>query len=117
MPKPFRLYKFIDNAESRKDKRLICASTRSVLENVGFLRNKNGKKSKSHWNLFVRLLTVFAVLLKITGYYRKGYGNAKTIKVTELTLEYPHLPSAFDGFKVLHLSDLHIDSIPGIVNY
>jgi predicted MPP superfamily phosphohydrolase len=55
------------------------------------------------------------VLLKITGFYRKGYGNAKTIKVTELTLSFPNLPAAFNGFRVLHLSDLHIDSLPGFV--
>ncbi len=110
------MYKFINNPEIRKDRRLIWASTRSVLENLEFLRNKNGKKSRSHWNLFVRLLNIFAVLLKITGYYRKGYGNAKTIKVSEITLEYPNLPTAFDGFRVLHLSDLHIDSIPGFAS-
>lgn len=107
------MYHFIDNQEIRKEKRLIWAATRSVLENAGFLRNKNGKKSKSHWNLFVRLLDVFAFLLRITGYYRKGYGNAKTIRVNEIVLSYPNLPAAFNGFRILHLSDLHIDSIPG----
>jgi predicted MPP superfamily phosphohydrolase len=107
------MYHFIDNPELRKDKRLVWAATRSVLENVGFLRNKNGKKSRSRWDLFLRLLGVFAVLLKITGYYRKGNGNAKTITITNLTLKYPNLPTAFQGFRILHLSDLHIDSIPG----
>jgi len=110
------MYHFVDNPDLRKDKRLVWAATRSVLENVGFLRNKNGKKSKSHWNLFLRLLSIFAFLLKATGYYRKGYGNAKTITVTELTLKYPNLPSAFNGFRILHLSDLHIDSIPGFAS-
>jgi hypothetical protein len=107
------MYHFIDDPDTRKEKRLIWAATRSVLENVGFLRNKNGKKSKSHWNLFLHLLGIFTVLLKVTGYYRKGYGNAKTISVTKITLKYPNLPQAFHGFRILHLSDLHIDSIPG----
>ena len=107
------MYQFIDDPETRREKHLIWAATRSVLENVGFLRNKNGKKSRSHWNLFLRLLNVFAFFLKITGFYKKGYGNAKTIQVTRLTLAYPNLPAAFNGYKILHLSDLHIDSIPG----
>jgi len=107
------MYQFIDDPDVRKEKRLIWAATRSVLENVGFLRNKNGKKSKSHWNLFVQLLGIFALILKVTGYYRKGYGNAKTISLTKITLTYPNLPEAFHGFRILHLSDLHIDSIPG----
>ena len=110
------MYNFIDNPEIRKDKRLIWAATRSVLENLGFSRNKNGRKSKSHWKLFVHLLNIFAFLLKLTNYYSRGYGNSKTIKVTELTLEYHNLPDAFDGFKLLQLSDLHIDSIPGFVS-
>lgn len=110
------MYRFLDSPENRKEKRLIWAATRSVFENLGFLRNKNGKKSRSRWNLFVRLLRVFAFFLRMTGYYRKGYGNAKTIDVTELTLNYPNLPSSFNGFKILHLSDLHIDSIPGFAS-
>jgi len=107
------MYHFIDTPEIRKDKRLVWAATRSVLENLGYSRNKNGKKSKSNWNLFLRLLGIFALLLRVTGYYRKGYGNAKHITVNRLKLNYTNLPSAFDGFRILHLSDLHIDSIPG----
>jgi predicted MPP superfamily phosphohydrolase len=107
------MYKFLDSPVIRKDKRLIWAATRSVMESVGFTHKKSGKKSKSHWNLFLRLLKIFAFLLRFTGYYHKGYGNAKTIKVNELTLKFPNLPPAFNGFRILHLSDLHIDSIPG----
>jgi predicted MPP superfamily phosphohydrolase len=110
------MYRFLDPPEMRKDKRLIWAATRSVLENVGFANKKSGKKSKSHWNLFLRLLKIFAFLLKVTGYYKKGYGNAKTIRVKELNLNFPNLPPAFNGFRILHLSDLHIDTIPGFAS-
>jgi uncharacterized protein len=107
------MYKFQDDPETRKQKRLIWAVNRSVIENHDFLRKKRGNKSKSHWPLFVRLLKIFAFFLKISGYYRKGYGNAKTIHVNRVDLSFPGLPAAFTGFRVLHLSDLHIDSIPG----
>lgn len=110
------MYQFLDSPIVRKDKRLIWAATRSVLENVNFAHKRSGKKSKSHWNLFLRLLKIFAFLLKVTGYYHRGYGNAKTIRVNELTLKFPNLPSAFNGFVILHLSDLHIDSIPGFAS-
>lgn len=109
------MYKFLDPPELRKDKRLIWAATRSVLESVGFSKKRSGKKSRSHWNLFLKLLGIFAFLLKISGHYAKGYGNAKAIRVNELTLEFQNLPSSFNGFRILHLSDLHIDSIPGFV--
>lgn len=109
----FDMYRFLDIDVERKEKRLIWAVNRSVMENIGLIHKRSGKKSKSHWNLFLTLLKIFAFLLRITGYYKKGYGNAKTITVSHLTLEYPNLPVAFHGFRILHLSDLHIDSIPG----
>ena len=115
-PKKVHPYQFLDPPGIRKDKRLIWAATRSVLENVGVSRKRSGKKSKSRWDLFLRLLKIFAFLLKLTGYYHKGYGNAKTIRVNEVSLAFPNLPPAFDGFRILHLSDLHIDSIPGLAS-
>ncbi|MEI7660956.1 MAG: metallophosphoesterase [Bacteroidota bacterium] len=108
------MYQFLDPPAARSEKRLIWAATRSVLESVGFAHKRSGKKSRSHWDFFLRLLKVFALLLKITGYYQKGYGNAKTIEVNEISLEFTNLPDAFNGFRILHLSDLHIDSIPGL---
>jgi uncharacterized protein len=110
------MHHFIDSPQLRQEKRLIWAATRSVLENVGFSRKHSGKKSRSNWNLFVQLLRIFVVLLRITGFYQKGYGNAKTIQIHELTLKFSNLPPAFHGFRILHLSDLHIDSIPGFVS-
>jgi uncharacterized protein len=107
------MYQFLDSAGIRKDKRLIWAANRSVMENIGFMRKRSGKRSRSHWDLFLRLLKTFGFLLKITGYYKKGYDNAKDIDVTELTLYFPNLPENFNGFRILHLTDLHIDSIPG----
>ena len=40
----------------------------------------------------------------------------KTIRVNELNLRFTNLPASFNGFKILHLSDLHIDSIPGFAS-
>lgn len=110
------MYQFHDSPEIRKEKRLIWSVTRSVMENMGFVHKRSGKKSKSNWGFFIRLLKIFAFLLKITGYYSKGYGNAKTIQVNELSLKFPDLPEAFSGFRILHLSDLHLDSIPGFAS-
>jgi len=107
------MYNFLDSTEARRGKHIIWAANRSVMENIGFTRRKSGKKSRSHWDLFLRVMRIFEFLLKITGNYHKGYGNAKNIKVNELSLKYPNLPDAFNGFRILHLSDLHIDSIPG----
>src|SRR5436305_1639994 len=52
--------------------------------------------------------------LKAVGLYGKGVQNALSPVVTRLRLEYANLPAAFDGFEILHLSDLHIDGVDGL---
>ncbi len=47
--------------------------------------------------------------LKFSGLYRQGVHNAVDIQLTEFSVIDPALPSSFDGFTVLFLSDLHID--------
>lgn len=106
-------WRFLDSEELRRERRLIWSVQRSVLESLHFLGRKSGRKSRRRWDLFLFLLKFFAFFLKIFGLYGKGYGNAKTIHVKRVTLEFSQLPEAFDGFTILHLSDLHIDSIPG----
>ncbi len=94
--------------------RLIWASVRATLEAFRFKYKRSGKKARSNWTLFERLLSVFRVLLRLTGLYGKGLAQAKDIQVVERELFFAELPSAFDGFRILHLSDLHIDAIPGL---
>lgn len=98
------------------EKRIIWNSIRAILESDRYKRKKNGKKSKSHWSLFQNLLNYFVILLKITGQYVKGVANAKNIVKKELDLHFDNLPDGFKDFRILHLSDLHLDTCPGIEN-
>lgn len=41
--------------------------------------------------------------------YDRGYHNFKDVAVRHNIVRMPSLPSAFDGYRLLHLSDLHID--------
>jgi uncharacterized protein len=59
--------------------------------------------------LFIKPLLKAA--LQATGLYAKGVQNALQPVVRHLSLEFPNLPAAFDGYRVLHLSDLHIDCL------
>ncbi len=97
-----------------KEKRIVWASTRSVLESDRYKRKKNGKKSKSHWDLFQNLLYVFLWVLKICGQFERGHRNARDIKINEVILEFANLPLSFNNYRILQLSDLHIDTLPGI---
>lgn len=100
----------------KNERRMIWASTRSVLETDQFKHKRHGKKSKSHWNYFKRILHFLIWGAKISGYYRKGYRNALKINIKEEELHFPNLPDHFDGFRLLHLSDLHIDAMPELMH-
>jgi predicted MPP superfamily phosphohydrolase len=52
--------------------------------------------------------------LKISGLYDRGVANALCSVVRHLRLEFAELPPHLSGFRILHLSDLHIDGVEGL---
>jgi len=44
-----------------------------------------------------------------TGLYRRGLENARAVRVIRNSVASTRLPAPFDGFTLLHLSDLHLD--------
>ena len=57
--------------------------------------------------------TIIKVLLKITGMTARGRANVVDFRVRKNTVVLPHLPKVFNGYTVLHLSDLHLDCLEG----
>jgi len=51
-------------------------------------------------------------VLKVSGFYGRGWRNTLAIEVRHNTVYLPGLPPAFEGFTLLHLSDLHADLNP-----
>jgi predicted MPP superfamily phosphohydrolase len=56
---------------------------------------------------------VIRTALKLTGLYRRARRNAERIEVLENIVGSLRLPRAFDGFTILHVSDLHVDMNQG----
>ncbi|ATQ68737.1 MULTISPECIES: metallophosphoesterase [Methylosinus] len=56
---------------------------------------------------------VIRAALTVVGLYRRGLANAEKIALRENLVVSSRLPAAFDGFTILHLSDLHVDMCPG----
>lgn len=50
-------------------------------------------------------------LVKIAGLQARGRANALDFRLRRNNLVLPHLPEAFDGLTLLHLSDLHLDAM------
>ena len=51
-------------------------------------------------------------LLKCTGLYKRGRRNALNVTLSEVKFYFDDLPRAFDGYRILHLSDLHVETLP-----
>jgi uncharacterized protein len=47
--------------------------------------------------------------LKLTGLYRRGRRNAAQIELRQHDVISSRIPKAFDGFTILHLSDLYVE--------
>ncbi|HXJ93277.1 MAG TPA: metallophosphoesterase [Terriglobia bacterium] len=52
--------------------------------------------------------------LKLTGLYSRGMRNALEPVVREVRFELEGVPASFEGFRILHLADLHIDGMEGL---
>jgi uncharacterized protein len=57
---------------------------------------------------------ILLTLLKATGIYARGIRNALEPIIRHVRLEFEDLPPSFDGFRILHLADLHIDGVDGL---
>src|ERR1700693_4877077 len=57
---------------------------------------------------------VLNTFLKATRLYSRGVRNALRPIVRDVRLEFEDLPASFDGFRILHLADLHIDGMDGL---
>lgn len=56
---------------------------------------------------------ILRTTLKLTGLYWRGRRNAERVQLRHNQIELPALPRSFDGFTILHLSDLHVDISQG----
>ena len=53
--------------------------------------------------------SVIRAVLKLTGLYWRARRNAGRVIVRQNDIAFKELPPRFDGFTILHLSDLHVD--------
>ena len=55
-------------------------------------------------------------LLRISGLHARGRRNARRIELRENEVVLPGLAAAFDGYSILHLSDVHLDMGPDMAD-
>jgi len=86
-----------------------------------YLRQRLGIETEAEHKVFHKGRTLFHIenidslqglirlLTRMTLLYERGRRNALNIQVRHNKISIPHLPSAFDGYTILQLSDLHLD--------
>src|SRR6266404_177181 len=57
--------------------------------------------------------TIIRNALKLTGLYWRAKKNVERIQIRRNDILFPRLPSSFDGFTILQISDLHVDMNKG----
>lgn len=58
----------------------------------------------------------FAALLRVTGIARWVFRSSLTIDRTEIEIALPGLAGALDGYHILHITDPHLDALPGLAD-
>lgn len=87
------------------------AETRRGMEARDERHTPDGRHPKRQWAVFKLAMEAFGLFLLTIGLYRRGVRNARDIGLTRLELAFDDLPAAFDGYTILHLTDLHFDGL------
>lgn len=88
-------------------KRMNCQANHHAEFYFGF-----EKKQRRGLYLAYRLISR---VLHFPPLFKWGYRNALNVGVTETEVAFDRLPKAFDGYRILHISDLHIDGVPELL--
>lgn len=76
----------------------------------------NGTRPRWHHGMFALLLELFGSALRLTPLHGRGLSNALDLRLTALEIRLAGLPAAFDGYRILHVSDTHLDILPAVAD-
>ena len=85
---------------------------RRGIEQSSYWVSPAGRHSRWRSRLFDIALDAFAWAVSLAGLSSRGRRNVLSPQLIDLALTFPKLPEAFDGFRILHLTDTHLDAVP-----
>ena len=65
---------------------------------------------------FLSYQVFYTWFFRLTGLQEQGKRNALNMEIVETTLSFSSLPAGFDGFRILFLTDLHLDGLEGLTD-
>lgn len=96
------------------NRRQLWADNRFRMEMENLKTRRYGNRGRHHWYELLFMMKTFGFILHLMNLYQKGTRIAENITLREMPLYFSNLPQAFDGFTILHLSDLHFDGMKGL---
>ena len=90
-------------------------AARREIETSGRSINPVGPISLLKKNILKTLLAAFGMGLRLTSLHARGERNALDLQLRHHDIVLPCLPAAFDGYRLLHVSDSHFDLLPALV--
>ncbi|MBL6951673.1 MAG: metallophosphoesterase [Alphaproteobacteria bacterium] len=89
---------------------------RQALEEGRHYATPMGLIPRRGWNRLRPALKLFERLLRLSGLHARGRANALNIALKPVTVRLANLPVAFDGYRILQISDTHLDLLPALVD-
>lgn len=65
-------------------------------------------------DFFDYAIMLFGASAKFLGLYGRGMRNAMDIRLNAFHIDIADLPDELDGYRILHLTDFHLDKLPGL---
>jgi len=65
---------------------------------------------------YVYYRVVLSQFFRAIGWYERGVRNVLAVQVRERSLKFSNLPEPFDGYRILLLTDLHLDGLDALTD-
>ncbi|MBI3198290.1 MAG: metallophosphoesterase family protein [Rhodospirillales bacterium] len=92
------------------------AASRRDIEQSRYWISPVSRRTRWRKAVFNRLLAAFGLGLRLTPLYARGRRNALDLKRIDIEMALPGLPLSFDGYRILQVSDTHLDAFPALVD-
>lgn len=92
--------------------RQMWAQKRRIMEAQKVYFRPDGVRSSWRSRVFSIGLTMFDHGVRWMQLHHRGRGNALNIELVSHCVPLSNLPRPFDGYRILHLSDTHLDCLP-----
>lgn len=102
--------------ETKIDGRRAWLEGRRHMERVGGRHTPFGRIHELHYLLDEFVMKAVKWALTGCGLWRRGRRNALDIQTERQIFHLPDLPAGFDGYRILHVTDLHLDELPEIAD-